>query len=94
MRERERTRQLGAKEMATRREVRCEIHCSQEKSRFQKNHVRIGVGKFLRMGLLFAGWRRGQALDISPKKRLKLSRQVAAAGGKKESVSFSDHGGE
>ena len=46
---RERTRQLGAKEMATRREVRCEIHRSQEKSRFQKNHVRIGVGKFLRM---------------------------------------------
>ena len=77
-----------------RREVRCEIHRSQEKSRLQKNHMWIGVGKFLRMGLVLAGRRRGQALDISPKERLKLSRQVAAAGGKKESVSFPDHGGE
>ena len=44
---------------------------------FQKNSLKVGARKLLRM------WK-GQAVG-----RLELSRQMAAAGGKKESVSLS-----
>ena len=52
---------------------------------FQKNYMR----KLLRMGLVLARAREGQAVGIAPTERLKLRRQMAAAAGKKESVSLS-----
>ena len=54
----------------------------------QKNCVRIGERKLLRRWLPARAWG-GQAVGIAPTERLKLRRQMAAAAGKKESVSFS-----
>ena len=69
-------------------EMRCEIfHCLEESRFFQKNYMRVEVVKLLRMGLVFARRWREQAVDILPTERLKLRRQMAAAAGRKESVS-------
>ena len=48
-----------------------------------------GVRKMLRTGLVSARAWGGQAVGIALKERLKLSRHMAAAAGKKESVSLS-----
>ena len=56
---------------------------------FHRNYRRIDVRKLLRMGLVFARVRRGQAVGIAPSERLKLRRQMATAG-KNESVSLSE----
>ena len=53
---------------------------------FQKNYMRRGVRKLLRTGLVPARAWRGQAAG-APTERFKLRRQMAAAAGKKESVS-------
>ena len=56
---------------------------------FQINYMRTGVTKLLRVGLVPArGWG-GHAVGIAPAQRLKLWRRMAAAVGKKESVSLS-----
>ena len=51
--------------------------------------MRIGVRRLLRIGLVPARVWRGQAVGISPTERLTLRRQMAAAAGKKASVSLS-----
>ena len=56
---------------------------------FQKNCMRIGVVKLLRMGLVSERVRGGQAVGIAPTERLKLRRKMAAAACKKKSVSHS-----
>ena len=83
-----RTKKLGAKEKARRK--KCDDRFSPiKKNRFQKNYMRIGVRKLLRTGLVPARVWRGQAVGIAPTVSLKLRRQLAAAAGKKESVSLS-----
>ena len=87
---RTRAKQLGAKEKT--RKKKCDLRFSVVKRDrvFQKNCMRIGARKLLRMGLVLARvWRRGQVFDISATERLKLWREIAAAAGKKDSVSLS-----
>ena len=56
---------------------------------FQENYRRIGVRKLLRTGFVLARAWEGQAVGIAPTERMKVRRQMAAAAGKKESVSLS-----
>ena len=56
---------------------------------FQKNYMIAGVRKVLRTVLVPARALRGKAVGMAPTERLKLRRQMAAAAGKKESVSLS-----
>ena len=51
--------------------------------------MRIGVRKLLRMGLVLARAKGGQAVGTAPTERLKLRRQMAAAAGKEASVALS-----
>ena len=83
-----RTLQLSAKEKARRKT--CDVTFSfARRNRLQKNYMRIAARKLLRIGLVLARvWGR-QAVDISPMERLKLRRQMAAAAGKKKTVSSS-----
>ena len=67
-------------------DVRCEVFGARRNRTLQKNYVRIGVGKLLRMGLVFARRWREQAVDISATESLQVE---AAAAGRKESVSQS-----
>ena len=55
---------------------------------FQKNNMKVGVKKFLRMCLVPARAWSAHAVGIAPTGRFKLRRQMAAAG-KKESTSLS-----
>ena len=54
-----------------------------------RKYMRTGEKMLLRTGLVPARAWGGQAVGIAPTERLKLRRQVAAAAGKKESVSLS-----
>ena len=56
---------------------------------FQKNYMRIGARKLLRIGFVSAGRWRGQAVGIALTEWLKLWRQIARAAGKTESFSLS-----
>ena len=75
------TKQLGAKEHARRKEVR-DSRLSRKIGSFRK-YMRIGDGVVENGGLVPGRTWRGQAV------RLKLRRQMAAAAGRKESVSLS-----
>ena len=79
--------QLGAKEKARRKSDVMSSFAKGNRA-FHRNNRRIDVRKLLRMGLVFARVRRGHAVGIAPPERLRLRRQMAAAG-KKESVSLS-----
>ena len=79
-----RTKQLGAKGKAGRR--MCDLRFSNARRNrvFQKNYMKFGARKLLRMGLVPARvWGR-QAVVILRTEKLKLSPQMAAAAGKKE----------
>ena len=67
----------------------------QEKSGLPEKYMRTGVKMLLRTGLVPARAWGGQAVGIAPTERLKLRRQVAAAG-RKEGISFlvAFHGSE
>ena len=86
---RTRPERSGAKEKARRR--RCDVRFSFVRWNwvFQKSFLRIGVRKLLRMGLVPARVRGGQAVGSAPTEGLKLRKQVAATAGNKESVSLS-----
>ena len=86
---RTRTHQLEAKEQARRKQCDVRFSIARRNCVFQKNYLRTGVRKMLRMGFVPARMWRGQAVGILPTKRLKLRRQMAAAAGKKESVPLS-----
>ena len=80
---------VGGEGEGEKKEVRCDILAYQEKSGLPEKYMRTGVTKLLRVGLVPArGWVR-QAVGIAPTQRLKLWRRMAAAVGKKESVSLS-----
>ena len=86
---RTRTKQLGAKEKATRKNCGVRFSIARSDRVFQKNYMRTVVRKLLRMGLVLASvWER-QAVGSSDTERLKLRRQMAAAAGKNELVSLS-----
>ena len=85
---RRRTKQLGAQEKARREKIDVRLSLARRNRVFQKNCMRVGVRMVLGMGLVLARLWRGQAVGISPTERLQLRRQMAAAAGKKESVSF------
>ena len=86
---RTRTKQQGAKEKERRK--LCDVRCSviRKSLVFQKNNMKTGARKLLRMGLVLARVWREQAVATSLAERLKLRRQMAAAAGKTESVSSS-----
>ena len=69
--------------------MRGEILTYQKIRIFQKSYMRTGARKLLRTGLVLVRAWRGQAVGMAPTERLKLRRQMAAAAGKKESVSLS-----
>ena len=82
---RTRTKLLEAKERSRRQ--KCEVILVYEENRiFQKSHMRTGMRKLSRTGLVPARAWGGQAVGIAPTERLKLGRQIAAAAGAKESV--------
>ena len=82
---RTRTKQLEAKERSRRQ--KCEVILVYQENRvFQKSHMRTGIRKLSRTGLVPARAWGGQAVGIVPTERLKLRRQMAAAAGEKESV--------
>ena len=81
------TKQLGAKEKPRRKKCDVRFSLIRKHRIFQKNYRRTGVRKLLRT-VLARAWR-GEAVGIAPRERLKLRRQMAAAAGKKESVSLS-----
>ena len=84
-----RTKQLAVKEKAKRKKCDVIFSLFRKNPVFQKNYMRTGVTKLLMVGLVPArGWV-GQAVGIAPTQRLKLWRRMAAAVGKKESVSLS-----
>ena len=66
--------------------MRGEVLAYQENRVFQKSHMRIGMRKLSRTGLVPARAWGGQAVSIAPTEMLKLRRQMAAAAGAKESV--------
>ena len=80
-------KQPGAKETAKKCDVRFSL--TRKNEVFQKNYMRIGVDKLLRMGLVSERVRGGQAVGIAHTERLKLRRKMAAAACKKKSVSLS-----
>ena len=82
-------KQPGAKETARRKKCDVRFSLTRKNEVFQKNYMRIGVVKLLRMGLVSEIVRRGQAVGIAPTERLKLRRKMAAAACKKKSVSLS-----
>ena len=84
------TRQLGEKEESNKKRVRCEVFFCQEESRIPEElKMNIGARKSLRMGLVPAECERVQGLGISLTERWRLEQQMAAAAGKKDSVSLS-----
>ena len=76
----------GSERKVEKKEVRGEILVYQENRIFQKSHLRTGVRKLSRTGLVPARAWGGQTVGIAPAERLKLRRQIAAAAGWKESV--------
>ena len=84
------TEAVGSKRESERVEVRCEVFRCQEESRLSEELFEVGVSKLIRMGLVFVRVLGKQAVGISPAERLKLRRQMAAAAGKKVSVSRAD----
>ena len=76
----------GSETKVEKREVRGEVLVYHENRIFQKSHLRTGMRKLSRTGLVPARAWGGQAVGIAPKERLKLRRQKAAAAGAKESV--------
>ena len=86
---RTRTKQLGAKEKARRKTCDLKLSFAIGNRVFQKNCVRIGARKLLRLGVVLARVWRGQAVGVAPTDKLQLRRQMAAAASKRESVSLS-----
>ena len=91
---RTRVRRLGAKEKARRK--KCNVRFSpffflkkKKTKAFQKNHMKAGVRKLLRAGMMPARTWRAHAVEMAPTERLKLRRQMAAAAGKKSTTSLS-----
>ena len=92
---RTRTKQLGAKGKTRRKKCDVKFAGTTRNRVVQNNYVRIGVRKLLRMGLVPARVWSIEAVGIGPTERLMLRRHMAAAAGKKETVSFTSfHGGE
>ena len=81
LRTRKRTREQGAKEKARMRKCDEEVAIAKTNHVFQKNQMRAGVMKLLRVGLVPARVRGRQAIGISPTERLKWRRQMAATAG-------------
>ena len=75
---RTRTKQLGANEKARRKKCHVRFSIAKGTRVFQKDCMRIGVMKLLRMGLVPAKVWGGQAVDISPHGKVEVE---AADGG-------------
>ena len=80
---------LGAKEKATRRKCKVRFSLFKENKAFQKNYMKVGVKKLLRAGMVPARTCGVHAVVIAPTERFKLRRQMAAAAGKKSTISLS-----
>ena len=86
---RTRAKKLGAKEEARRRTCELRFSIIMKNEAFQKNNMKVGVKKLLRAGVVPERTWGVHAVEIGPTERLKLRRQMAAAAGKKSTVSLS-----
>ena len=86
---RTRIEKLGEKEKARRRKCKVRISIIMKKKAFQKNYTNVGDEKLLRAGKMPARTWGAHAVGMSPTKRLKLRREMAAAAGKKSTTSLS-----
>ena len=82
------TKQLGTKGKSEKEQMQCDIHAHQEKSDLPEKSYEDWCETAVEDGIASRESGR-QAVGISPKERLKLRRQMAAAAGKQESVSLS-----
>ena len=86
---RTRVKRLGAKEKARRKKCKLRFSLNKKNKAFQKNNMKVVVKKLLRAGIVPARTWGVHAVEISPKERLKLRRQMTAAAGEKNIASLS-----
>ena len=79
-------RRLESKKKARRKKCNVRFSLIKKNKAFQRSYMKVEVKKLLRAGMVPARTWRVHAAGLVPTERLKLRRQMAAAGGRKEYV--------